>query len=43
MNRSIMLVLPVLLSPSKIILKVRLPMAEEVMDINLYKYRSCLK
>lgn len=32
-NRSMMLVLPVLVSPNRMTLKVRLPMVEEVIDM----------
>ena len=41
-NRSMILVLPVLVSPSRMTLKVRLPMVEEVMDILLFKINNCL-
>jgi len=37
-NLSMMLVLPVLVSPRSMTLKVRLPMVEEVIDMNYLKY-----
>jgi hypothetical protein len=42
-KRSIMLVLPVLESPSRMTLKVRLPMVEEVIDIINYSHAAVCK
>lgn len=38
-----MLVLPVLVSPSRMTLKVRLPMVEEVIDIDYLDYLNNIK